>query len=141
MRNQRFSKAALFFLELSVAVLALAVCAAICLSAFASADSVSRKSQQQNQAALLLQTEAEQFRAEAGNALPSDSESWYDHTWQPTTSPQPDGFRLQRSYKVGENGVETAEFSVWWEQQPEETLFSLTAARYHSPKGGGDYDG
>ena len=67
MRRSGRSKTTLFLIELIVAVGVFSLCAAVCLSLFASAKRMTAESTALNGAALSAQSAAECFKAESGD--------------------------------------------------------------------------
>lgn len=95
MRSGR-SKTTLFLMELIVAIGVFSLCAAVCLSLFASAAQMTAESEALNGAALSAQSAAECFKAEAGDLsrcaalLGAETDAagtalrlYYDEQWRP----------------------------------------------------------
>lgn len=123
-------KTPILLIEITVMLLVFALCAAICLTIFATADRLSDQSQALDQAVLLVQSTAERYKAfegdlektaHAAGCLPAGETAvaYFDHHWQTVTA----GDAVYRL--VLEPGRQ--QLSIRVEQADGSTLFSVEA--------------
>lgn len=144
MRSGR-SKTTLFLIELIVAVGVFSLCAAVCLSLFASAKRMTAESAALNSAALSAQSAAECFKAESGDLarcaaiLGAETAEngtvlrvYYDERWQAAGASRAAyvlTLSAQPAYGEADRPVRTAEVRVA-EYGAEQPLMTVTASAY-----------
>ena len=121
MEKRKGSKSRIFLAELMIDVLFFTIAAAICLTIFAKAYTMSRESREKNQALIAAQQGAESFKAggEEGlvktlGAVKEEDGSYavyYDAKWNPAAGPGEAAYIL-RVRVEREDGMATAEVSV-----------------------------
>lgn len=136
MEKRKKSKSRIFLAELMIDVLFFTIAAAICLTIFAKAYTMSRESREKNQALIAAQQGAESFKAggEEGlvKALGAVQEAdgsyavYYDAKWNPATAPE-EAYYILRVSVVREEGMATAEVSV---NSKESQVLGIEVKRY-----------
>ena len=105
MRKQYTSRATLFFMELVIVIFFFAICAAICVNVFGTAQQMARESDSLSKAVLEVRSAASCYKAaegkldETAELLCGDMQDacltvYYDTEWKKTEVPYENGFML-----------------------------------------------
>lgn len=132
------SKAPLALMEQLIMVLVFALAAALCLRAFAAADSLSREKELRDRALAEGQSMAELAKSASGDLTLAaglyggtwDGERWvcfFDGAWNQTGAEEDAACRLEVVPQPGGNGLGEARVSAWAPGE-EEPLFSFPVA-------------
>ena len=81
MKRTPARRSSLFLLECIIAILFFILTAAVCVSFFAKAYSISKESEDLSMAVHIVSSYAEEFRAEPGNTPDSERKLYFDNSW------------------------------------------------------------
>lgn len=120
-----------FLIELLFAMVAMGICAAICLAGFVHSDRLSQRSYAQSQSVVRVQTAVEQFKADpmaAGVSADAKTLRYYDSEWNEVDAQVEDGYRLELTSCTEEQGLYSALFCMWSEEGA--ALYSVETKKY-----------
>lgn len=134
-------KAPLTMMELMVMTVVFALCAALCLQAFVTADRISRRAEERDRAVVLCQSAAELLRHYGGDLEPltgilEESKQdgyflWqvYDGNWKPIPEEEVGSYQLVvRLQETGEPGLGKALVGVYPIGPEPDPIFTLEVA-------------